>query len=90
MNIKFPTILSKPKGRQIIVFDADPEMNEGSDDWFVRVSYRKSNTHQEVDHAIIIKKDVKNWLRSLLNPKQGYIVLENFELKEIELNDEKI
>ena len=46
MNFTFPIVLKKPKGRQIIVFDADPYMNEGKDDWFVRVSYRKTNTQK--------------------------------------------
>jgi hypothetical protein len=85
MNITFPTVLKKPKGRKIIVFDPDPYMNEAGEDWFVRVSYRKTNTQIETDHHIIIKKDMKNWLRSLVNDRQGYIIQENFELKEIEL-----
>ena len=85
MKTTFPIVLKKPKGRQIIVFDADPYMNEDGDDWFVRVSYRKTNTHKETDHSIIIKKDVKNWMRSLVNDTKGYIIQENFELKETEL-----
>ncbi len=56
MNHTFPIVLTKPKGRQIIVFDADPHMNEGKDDWFVRVSYRKTNTQKETDQASRIKK----------------------------------
>ena len=28
---------------------------------------------------------MKDWMRSLVNDKQGYIIQENFELKEIEL-----
>ena len=83
MNHTFPIVLKKAKGRQIIVFDADPHMNEGKDDWFVRVSYRKTNTHAETDHSIIVKKDIKNWMRSLLSESQGYIIQENFELKQI-------
>tara|TARA_R110000787_G_scaffold199332_1_gene310412 strand:+ start:30 stop:293 length:264 start_codon:yes stop_codon:yes gene_type:complete len=82
MKYTFPIVLTKPKGRQIIVFDADPHMNEGKDDWFVRVSYRKSNTHKETSHSIIVKKDIKNWMRSMVNEREGYIIQENFKLKE--------
>ncbi len=85
MNITFPVILKKPNGRKIIVFDADPYMNEGKEDWFVRVSWRKTNTQEETDHAIIIKKDMKNWLRGYTSVKQGYVIQEEFELKQIEL-----
>ncbi len=80
MEQKLPIILKKAKGRKYLVFMPDPEMNSEDDsDWFVRVSWRKTNTHAETDYAIIIKKDLKNWLRGYMSDKQGYKVQEDFD-----------
>ena len=62
-NIKLPIILRKPKGRQYIHIDVDHEM---SDDWFIRISYRKNKTGEEVRSECIIRKDLKNWLSGSL------------------------
>ena len=84
MAINFPIILKKPKGRKYIVFLPDPDMNEGSDDWFVRVSWRKNNNHEETDYATIIKKDLKQWLSSYTRETQGYVIQEDFDITILE------
>jgi len=83
MHYILPIVLKKPKGLRIIVFDVDPYMNEGDEDWFVRVSTRKTNTHEETSNSVIIHKDIKTWLHSLTN--DGYILQKNFVLKETTL-----
>ena len=65
-DIKLPIILKKPKGRQYIHIDVDPDMG---DDWFLSVSYRKNKTDEEQNSYCIIRKDLEQWIRSLKNQK---------------------
>jgi hypothetical protein len=84
MNLELPIVLTKKRSPQYIVYMADPWMNEDDDDpdWFVRVSYRKTNNHQEKKHSIIIKKDLEVWVNS--DKRNGFIIDENFDKANFE------
>ena len=83
MDDKLPIIIRKKRSPRYIVIMAYPYMNDKDDpDWFVRISYRKNNTHQETDHSIIIKKGLSTWTKGF--KKQGYEPYKDFDMANLE------